>query len=169
MNQKVSLQQIIPLLLVLLLIGAIGLLSQRVISPPAIETVFDLSRSRTVTTNDQLFDSEQAADISAARWQAMGRFYEEQGMLTRDDFDYAQAADVSAARWQAMAKFYADQGLLTRDNFDYEKAADVSAARWQAMGKFYEYQVLGINYAMDPVDLKLFNSAETAPTTVAAK
>jgi hypothetical protein len=27
------------------------------------------------------FDYEKAADISAGRWQAMGKFYEEQGML----------------------------------------------------------------------------------------
>ena len=37
MNQKVSLQHIIPLLLLLFLLGAIGLLSQRVINAPVIE------------------------------------------------------------------------------------------------------------------------------------
>ena len=138
MDQKVSLQQVIPVLFVLLLVGAIGLLSQRVINPPAIQVISELSRSRAGTTSEKVFNAEQATDLSAARWQAMGRFYEEQGLLTRDNFDYAQAADVSAVRWQAMAKFYEDQGLLTRDNFDYEQAADVSAARWQAMAKFYE-------------------------------
>ena len=136
MNQKVSLQQIFPVLLVLLLIGAVGLLSQGVIDPPAIQAISELSSSRT----EQVFDYEQAADLSAARWQAMGEFYEEQGMLTRDNFDYGKAADLSAARWQAMGEYYEEQGMLTRDNFDYEEAADLSAARWQAMGEFYEKQ-----------------------------
>ena len=57
------------------------------------------------------------------------KFYEEQGLLTRENFDYEQAADLSAARWQAMAKFYAEQGMLTRAELDYAQAADHSAAR----------------------------------------
>ena len=142
MNQRISLQQIFPILLALLLLVAIGLLSQRVINPPTIQVIPDLSQSRTSATSAETFNSEQAADLSAARWQAMGDFYEKRGMLTRDNFDYEQAADVSAARWYSMGKFYEDQGLLTRDNFNYEQAADVSAARWQAMGKFYEDQGL---------------------------
>jgi hypothetical protein len=58
----------------------------------------------------------------------MANYYEDNGLLTRDNFDYEKAADVSAAHWQAMANYYEDNGLLTRDNFDYEKANDVSAA-----------------------------------------
>ena len=80
-----------------------------------------------------------------------------------------EAADLSSSRWQAMAKFYEEQGMLTRDNFDYGQAADLSAARWQAMGEFYVEQASGINYAMDTVDLKLFNSAEVSPSTMAAE
>jgi putative heme degradation protein len=91
---------------------------------------------------DHVPDAVDAADLSAARWQAMAEFYEEQGMLTRDNFDYEQAAENSAARWQAMAEFYEEQGMLTRDNFDYEQAADLSATRWQAMAEFYEEQGL---------------------------
>ena len=112
---------------------------------------------------------EKAANLSAARWLAMGGFYEEQGMLTRDNFDYGHAANLSAARWLAMGAFYEEQGMLTRDNFDYEEAADLSAARWQAMGEFYEAQSSGINYAMDLVDLKLFNAAEASPSSAAGK
>jgi uncharacterized protein affecting Mg2+/Co2+ transport len=111
----------------------------------------------------------EAADLSAARWQAMGDFYEKQGMLTRDNFDYVSAADLSAARWQAMGDFYEKQGMLTRDNFDYEQAADLSAARWQAMGEYYVEQASGTNYAMDTADLKLFNSAQVSPSTMAAE
>ena len=80
---------------------------------------------------------EHDAEMSVMRWQAMGEFYEKQGLLTRDNFDYEKAADLSVARWQAMGEFYEKQDLLTRDNFDYEKAADLSAARWQAMGDWY--------------------------------
>lgn len=138
MNQRVSLQHMFPILLALLLLVAIGLLFQQVINPPVIQIVSELLQSRTAASSAESFDAEQAADLSAARWQAMGEYYEKQGMLTRDDFDYAGAADVSAARWQAMGKFYEGQGLLTRENFDYEKAADLSAARWQAMGEYYE-------------------------------
>jgi hypothetical protein len=72
---------------------------------------------------------EHDAEISAMRWQAMGEFYEKQGLLTRDSFDYDKAADLSAARWQAMAEFYKDSELLTRDDFDYEAAADASVLR----------------------------------------
>jgi hypothetical protein len=72
---------------------------------------------------------EHDAGISAMRWQAMGEFYEKQGLLTRDNFDYEKAADLSAARWQAMAEFYKDSEQLTRDDFDYEAAADASVLR----------------------------------------
>jgi hypothetical protein len=41
------------------------------------------------------FDYEKAADLSAARWQAMGEFYKDSELLTR--FDYA-AADASVLR-----------------------------------------------------------------------
>ena len=80
-----------------------------------------------------------------------------------------EEADLSAARWLAMGEFYEEQGMLTRENFDYEQAADLSAARWQAMGEFYVEQASGINYAMDPVDLKLFNSAKVSHSTMAAE
>ena len=62
-----------------------------------------------------------------------------------------------------------DRRSLTRDNFDYEYSADFFAAHWQAMGEFYKAQVSGINHAMDTDDLKLFDSAEVSPSTVAAK
>ena len=81
MNQKISLQQVIPVLLVLLLIGAVGLLSQRGINPPAIQVISELTSSRAGTTSEKVFDSEQAADLSAARWQAMAKFYEKHGLL----------------------------------------------------------------------------------------
>jgi hypothetical protein len=60
----------------------------------------------------EIVSTEAAADISAARWLAMARFYEENGLLTRDPFDYERAADISAARWLAMGKAYERMGLL---------------------------------------------------------
>jgi hypothetical protein len=77
------------------------------------------------------FDYQKAAEVNAARWQAMGEYYEEAGLLA---FDYERAADVHAARWMAMGKFYEKAGLL---NFDYERAAEVQASRWMAMADFY--------------------------------
>jgi hypothetical protein len=96
----------------------------------------------------------------------------------RQDNAYEHDAEISVMRWQAMGEFYEKQGLLTRDNFDYEKAADLSAARWQAMGDWYArhsqmnieaaVEKGGILYAMDPVDLKLFNSSEISTTNALA-
>lgn len=138
MNQKVSLQQMIPLLFGLMLAGAIMLLVLNFGSPPAVRLAPDLAGDQTAATVTEDFDYEQAADISAMRWQAMARFYEAQWLLTRDDFDYEQAAEYMAFRWQAMAKFYEKQGLLTRDDFDYEQAAENMAFRWLEMAKAYE-------------------------------
>jgi hypothetical protein len=73
--------------------------------------------ARSVSSFDiEPFDHEQAADHSAARWQAMAQFYADHDMLN-DRFDYEQAADNFAARWQAMGRFYEKNGLLnTRSN-----------------------------------------------------
>ena len=123
----------------IILVAAIALLV--VISPAGaehIETHMSPVDAKLTQYIRQDNASEHDAETSVMRWQAMGEFYEKQGLLTRDNFDYEKAADVSAARWQAMADFYKDSELLTRDSFDYEKAADVSAARWQAMGEFYK-------------------------------
>jgi hypothetical protein len=55
------------------------------------------------------FDYQKAADNQAARWKAMGEYYEKSGLLT---FDYEKAAEVQAARWRAMADFYQKAGML---------------------------------------------------------
>ena len=54
MNQKVSLQQVIPVLLVLLLIGTVGLLSQRGINLPAIQVISELTGIRAGTTSEKI-------------------------------------------------------------------------------------------------------------------
>lgn len=85
------------------------------------------------------FDYEQAADNLAARWITMGRFYEGQGLLTRE-FD---AEDTSAQRWSAMAKYYEDNSLAIAKY--YEKyglsqmdSDEILAYRWNAAAKFYQ-------------------------------
>jgi len=134
MNAKNTLQHTIPYVLGLLLIAAIGLLAQNFVNLPALQLAPALSGNRAAAAADEPFDSERAAEISTMRWEAMGRFYEAQGMLTRDNFDYAQAADNLAYRWQAMAAGYERLGLLN----DRMAAGDVMAYRWEAVARGYE-------------------------------
>lgn len=129
MNQKVSFQQMIPLLFVLLIVGTVALLIVNLNSAPAIQVAPVISDNQA-----ELFDYEQAANVSAQRWLAMAKFYEEEGLLTRSTFDYQQAADVKAFRWQAMAKEYERLGLLNFSN----NPDDAMAYRWQAMAEAYE-------------------------------
>jgi hypothetical protein len=96
MNQRVSLQQIGPLLVVVLLIAALAAL---IVSWGTPVSIAHLSPAKAADqTSAATFDAAEAAEISAARWLAMVRFYEENGMLTRDPFDYEQAAELSAYR-----------------------------------------------------------------------
>lgn len=134
MNQKLTLQQTIPLLLGLLLIGVVVFLILNLNNPPAIQMAPDLSSNRPAATTEEYFDYEQAADISAMRWQEMAKFYEGQGLLTRDNFDYEQAAEIMAYRWNAMAESY-EKMSLPNDRIDPN---DLMAYRWQAMARAYE-------------------------------
>ena len=137
MNQRMNLQQIGPLLFVVLLFAALGLWV--VVSRGTPLSLAPLPDAKTADrTSGAAFDAAEAADLSAARWLAMARFYEMNGMLTRDPFDYEEASKNQAARWQAMARYYETNGKLTRDPFDYEEAAEISAYRWEAMAKAYE-------------------------------
>ncbi|MFN2134489.1 MAG: nuclear transport factor 2 family protein [Candidatus Promineifilaceae bacterium] len=116
MNHRFDLRQLfVPFLVTLLLLGAVTLLVMHGGRTAAIQlpslTAIDRSKEEPV----DLAGQERAADISAFRWQAMAKFYEKNGMLTRDNFDYEQAADNLAYRWQAMARFYEKNGMLTRD------------------------------------------------------
>ena len=77
MNQKISVEQVFPIFLGLLLIAAIVIVSQQIAGPPTI----DLSVSRNVSTTAEVFESGAAADLYAARWQAMGEFYKKEGLL----------------------------------------------------------------------------------------
>jgi hypothetical protein len=139
MNHRLNLQQhVILFVIVALLLGAVILLATGGVNMATIRfpslNAIDRSQEEVVDLSGQ----ERAADLSAYRWQAMADFYENHGLLTRDNFDYEQAANNLAYRWQAMARFYEKNGILTRDNFDYEQAANNLAYRWQAMARFYE-------------------------------
>jgi hypothetical protein len=143
--------------------------------------------------NSGTFDSVAAADLSAYRWQAMANFYKDNDLLNSGTFDSAAAADLSAYRWQAMANFYKDNDLLNSGTFDSAAAADLSAYRWQAMANFYEVpqametavnpelqafhrdratratagDLEAVN-AVDPIDLKLFNTIYRPAAAVTA-
>jgi hypothetical protein len=138
MNTRIQLQQMVAMAIALFLVTVIGIVLLNTGVLPTIQLPDGLWNGRSMAANVASSDYTTAADVSAYRWQAMARFYEKNGLLTRDAFNYEQAADNMAARWVAMAKFYEKNGLLTRDAFNYEQAADNMAARWVAMARFYE-------------------------------
>lgn len=150
MNQRMTLQQMFPLLLALLLV-AVGIVALNLDNTPAIQLGSDLLSDQAAVVNVEAFDYERAADISAMRWQAMAEAYEKAGLLN----ERMDAGDVSATRWQAMGRFYEEQGLLTRDAFDYAQAADDLAYRWNAMGEAYEKAGL-LNDRLDPGDVAAY-------------
>jgi hypothetical protein len=76
------------------------------------------------------FNYEQAAEITAYRWQAMARAYEEHGLLN----DAQDPGEISAYRWNAMAAAYEKLGLLNNDT----SPGDLMAYRWLAMARSYE-------------------------------
>jgi hypothetical protein len=132
MNQRLNFLQIGPVIVVVLLIAALGALFVSRGTPVPLAS---LPAARTADQpSAAAFDAAEAAELSAARWLAMARFYEEHDLLTRDLFDYEQAAADQAARWQAMARFYEINGLLN-DEMD---SGELSAYRWNAMARAYE-------------------------------
>ncbi len=69
----------------------------------------------------------------AARWEAMGRYYQQFGGGASLDKLRSRAADTS--RWTAMAEFYQKQAEAAAQNQARTRAAD--AIRWTAMGEYY--------------------------------
>ena len=146
MNLRASFRQMTSLLFALILMSAIALLFLYLGDQPTIQIAPELASNQASVANAEV--NEKAADISAMRWQAMARFYQGQGLLTRDPFDYGQAADQVAFRWQAMAEAYQRHGLLNYGS----NPDDVMAFRWQAMAKAYEKAGL-LNDQSDAGDL----------------
>ncbi|MEJ2708172.1 MAG: hypothetical protein P8074_11210 [Anaerolineales bacterium] len=93
------------------------------------------------------FDYEQAAAVTAYRWNAMAQEYKRLGLLNYK----TNPDDVMAYRWNAMAQEYKRLGLLNyKSNSD-----DVMAYRWNAMAQ--EYQRLGLlNYKTNPDDVMAY-------------
>ena len=134
MNQKTKLRRMTPLLFALLLAGMIVLLNLNLRQLARVQIAPELTGSQDSVGSGEATDNRNAADVSATRWQAMARFYEEQGLLTRDPFDYEHASDHLAFRWQAMAEAYQRHGLLNYSS----NPDDVMAFRWLAMARAYE-------------------------------
>jgi len=119
--------KLFPTLLILLL-AALPLLTACQSIIPAQAKAMEPQNARNNQSVD--FDYEKAADIQAARWVAMARFYEENGLLNY----HSNPDDLSAYRWLAMAKVYEQHGLLN-DKMD---PGDIMAFRWLAMARTYE-------------------------------
>jgi hypothetical protein len=117
MKTRNQFQQMAVMTIALLLAALIGIVLLNTGALPTIHFSNTLWAGRNQATHVVPFDYAKAADVSAYRWVAMAKFYEKNGLLTRDTFDYEQAADNVAARWVAMAEFYEKNGLLTRDSF----------------------------------------------------
>ena len=76
--------------------------------------------------------AERGRAADAARWTAMGEYYEK---LEEPQLQPSQAADT--ARWEAMGEYYEK---LEESQLQRGRAADT--ARWEAMGEYY-LQVFG--------------------------
>lgn len=78
----------------------------------------------------------RAAD--AARWTAMGEYYEnvEAGKIQR-------SRNADAARWMAMSEYYQKLAEVQAQNL--ERGRDADAARWTAMAEYYT-QLIGTTH-----------------------
>lgn len=148
MKMQVDLVKVLAICLILL---SLMLLGGCQASTPAPAAVIDAS----VPAAD--FDYEQAAEVSAARWQAMARFYEQAELLTRP-----QTVGFVTAINPADQKFFnAGYGISVRANSDVLSAAD-SADR-----KFFN---AGVPYSapatIHPADRKFFYTEELYDTVL---
>ena len=89
MNQKINFQQAAPflILLVVFILGLFLLTNIGVIDPPTLQ--FNLDFTHNPALGREVVTAAQLAEISSARWQAMGLAYSK-----------PQVLDVSTARWQ---------------------------------------------------------------------
>ncbi len=98
----------------LIVVGVLSLL--------LVAMVTSFPRSSTPTS------AERGRAADAARWMAMGQYYEK---LEESQLQRARAADT--ARWTGMAERY--QSVEEAQNLQRGRAAD--AARWTAMADYY--------------------------------
>jgi hypothetical protein len=156
MRNKATITIITPLIIIALIAITIFALSR----PTNEVDINSLFRSRSAVQTP--FNSAAAADLSAYRWQAMANFYKDNDLLNSGTFDSAAAADLSAYRWQAMANFYeVPQAMETAVNpelqaFHRDRATRATAGDLEAVN------------AVDPIDLKLFNTIYRPAAAVTA-
>jgi hypothetical protein len=74
--------------------------------------------------------AERGRAAEAARWTAMGEYYEK---LEESQLQRSRVADT--ARWEAMGEYYLNQSRR-------ERSQSADAARWTAMANYY-LQVFG--------------------------
>ena len=72
---------------------------------------------------------QRGREAYAARWTAMGEYYEK---LEESQLQRSRAADT--ARWTAMGEYH--QNRAEAENLTRSRTAD--AARWEAMGRYYQ-------------------------------
>lgn len=90
-------------------------------------TVREAIATSAVTSNtEEALRIERSRNADAARWEAMGKYYENQAQRQR-----SRSADT--ARWEAIAEYY--QSLEEAQNLQRGRAAD--AARLTAMAEYY--------------------------------
>ena len=80
------------------------------------------------STNIERMEQSRAAD--AARWNAMGEYYQSQAEAESMKLERGRSAD--AARWGAMAAYYQALGA------SQARAREADAARWTAIAAHYE-------------------------------
>ena len=91
-------------------------------------TVREAVATSAVLSEVQKAERAQAAD--AARWTAMGEYYQGFDVARRE-----RSLAAETARWTAIGAYYSD---LAEAQLQLSRAAD--AARWTAMSEYYKHQ-----------------------------
>ncbi len=116
----------------LIVVGVLSLsLVAMVISTPPSNTTTSAARGRAADAEAENLARSRTAD--AARWEAMGRYYQQFDSGAGLNLLRSRAADT--ARWTAMAEYY--QSLANAETQDLARARAADAARWTAMGEYY--------------------------------
>ena len=93
-------------------------------------TVQEAVATSMLNSNGNVQRMEQSRAADAARWTAMGEYYQSRVEAESRHLERARSAD--AARWAAMAVHY--QAL----DKSRERGRAADAARWTAMAAYYE-------------------------------
>jgi hypothetical protein len=94
-------------------------------------TVQEAVATSMLNSNANVQRMEQSRAADAARWTAMGEYY--QSRVEAESLNLERSRSADAARWGAMAVYYQE---LEKKSQERGRAAD--AARWTAMAAYYE-------------------------------